>query len=161
VPNLKLPALDPAAVEPRIGAGYPGALKAVCAGRAKRALTSALGLTQFGVNVTDIPPGGWSAQRHWHSHEDEFIFVLSGELTLITNDGRQHLVAGDCAGFPGGVPNGHHLVNESNVSARILEVGTRDDRDEGNYSDVDLHVPANHYKGGIVFTRRDGTAFER
>ena len=152
----KLPALDPDTIEHRIGSGYPAEFAASTAERAKRVLTGALGLTQFGVNITELPPGAASALKHWHSHEDEFIYVLSGEAVLVTDDDEQVLGAGMCAGFAGGVEKGHYFVNRSQEPATILEVGSRDDRDEGNYPDDDLHCQPGRYQNP-QFTRKDGT----
>ncbi|MEM9472995.1 MAG: cupin domain-containing protein [Pseudomonadota bacterium] len=155
---LKSPALDPALIEAKIGSGYPQPFKASTSGRAKRMLTAALGLSQFGVNVTEIDPDSATSLRHWHSHEDEFIYVLDGEVTLVTDGGSQVLTKGMCAGFPAGVEDGHCIENRSGKPATILEVGSRDDRDEGNYPDVDLHCQPNRYKEAI-FTRKDGTPY--
>ncbi len=157
--KLVAPALDPATVTPRTAVGYPPPFAAMITGRAKRALTKHLGLTQFGVNLTEIAPGGSSALRHWHTHEDEFIFVVEGEITLVTNAGEQTLVAGMCAGFPAGTPDGHNLINRSNAPAVVLEVGTRDHRDEAFYSDADLHCAPNRYDAPVVFTHRDGSPY--
>lgn len=153
---LRLPALDPATIEPRTTTAYPAPHDRVTRGRAKRSLMQALRLTQFGVNVTELAPGAASALRHWHSHEDEFIYVLEGEPTLITDEGEQILKPGQCAGFPAGVANGHHLVNRSSAIVRVLEVGTRDPRDEGHYPDDDLHCPAGRYTEPF-FTKKDGS----
>ena len=152
----KLPALDPNTIDVRIGATYPAEFAASTAERAKRSLTSALGLTQSGVNVTELPPGAASALKHWHSHEDEFVYVLAGEVVLVTDEDEQVLGPGMCAGFPGGVEKGHFIVNRSAASATILEVGSRNDRDEGNYPDDDLHCVAGRYQKPR-FTRKDGT----
>lgn len=154
---LRLPAFDPATVEPRTTTVYPSPYDRVTHGRAKRSLTKPLGLTQFGVNVTELAPGAASALRHWHTHEDEFIYVLEGEATLITDEGEQILKAGQCAGFPGGVANGHHLVNRSSQVVRFLEVGTRDERDVGMYPDDDLKAQAGRYDAKAVFTKKDGS----
>ena len=94
--------------------------------RVKRRLGDACGLTRFGVNLVTLPPGGQSALRHWHTLEDEFVYVLEGEVVLVTDDGEQVLRAGDCAGYPAGKPDGHHFVNRSGAPARYLEVGNRD-----------------------------------
>lgn len=153
------PALDPMTVEARTSTVYPEPHAAATTGRAKRSLTAALGLTQFGVNVVDLAPGAASALRHWHSHEDEFVYVLEGEVTLVTDAGEQVLTAGLCAGFPGGKADGHCLVNKSDETARILEVGSRDPRDEGNYPDIDLHCQAGRYEK-VQFTRKDGTPID-
>jgi len=151
---VKLPALDPATVAVRRGTGYPADLAKPCAGRAKRALGNALGLKNFGVNLTELPPGTWSALRHWHTHEDEFVYIVEGEVMLITDAGEQVLRAGMAAGFPAGVPDGHHLVNRSDKPAVYLEVGDRRDaEDDCFYPDVDLQIL--HQDG--VFTRKDGS----
>jgi uncharacterized cupin superfamily protein len=111
------------------------------------------GLTQFGVNVTVIEAGAWSSQRHWHSHEDEFVWVLDGELTLLTNAGEETLRAGDCAAFRSGDPDGHHLVNRSGRAAKILEIGTTNPKDRCIYPDIDMIADHTGY------TRRDGTPY--
>lgn len=152
----QLPALDPQSIQQVVGARYPAEFSASTAGRLKRALTGALGLTQFGVNITELPPGGATALRHWHSHEDEFVYVLQGEATLVSNAGTQALAAGMCAGFPAGVEDGHCIENRSGAAVVILEIGSRNDLDEGHYPDVDLHCPAGRYTRAI-FTRKDGT----
>jgi uncharacterized cupin superfamily protein len=153
---LSPPAFDPATVEPKSTTNYPAPHAAVVRGRSKRPLTAALGLTQFGVNVTELAAGAASALRHWHSHEDEFVFVLEGSPTLITNEGEQLLSPGQCAGFPAGVANGHHLINRTSAIVRFLEVGTRDDRDEANYPDVDLRCAAGRYTSKATYTKKDG-----
>ena len=155
---LRLPAFDPATVEPRTTTAYPAPYDRVTRGRAKRSLTQALGLTQFGVNVTELAPGAASALRHWHSHEDEFVYVLEGEPTLVTDEGEQVLKPGQCAGFPGGVANGHHLVNKSSAPVRFIEVGTRDVRDVGMYPDDDLAAEPGRYDTKAVFTKKDGSS---
>jgi uncharacterized cupin superfamily protein len=151
------PALDPASIERRTTTIYPAPHDAVVRGRAKRSLTAALGLTRFGVNVTELAPGAASALRHWHSHEDEFVFVLEGKPTLITNDGEQLLEPGHCAGFPAGAADGHHLINRTAQLVRFIEVGTRDDHDEANYPDVDLRCAAGRYTAKATYTKKDGT----
>jgi uncharacterized cupin superfamily protein len=104
-----MPKIDLAAVPERKGAGYPKPFDAPCASRTRRRLGDAGGLQDFGVNLMTLPPGGWSSQRHWHSDEDEFVYVLEGELTLVEDDGETPLKAGECAAFPKGSGNGHHL----------------------------------------------------
>jgi uncharacterized cupin superfamily protein len=117
--------LDPDSVTPRVGSIYPAPFAEPLKGREKRALGDAAGLSQFGVNLVTLQPGAWSSQRHWHENEDEFIYVLEGEVTLITDAGEQVLKPGLAAGFPAGKTNGHHLVNRSDKPARYFEVGTR------------------------------------
>jgi uncharacterized cupin superfamily protein len=158
--TLRLPALDPAALEPRAVTNYPPPHDLVVRGRSRRSFTTPLGLSQFGVNLTELAPGAASALRHWHSHEDEFVWVLEGELTLVTDEGKQRLGAGQCAGFPAGVANAHHFINESAARAVYLEVGTRSAEDEVSYPDVDLRCHPGRYTGAR-FTRRDGTPLDR
>ena len=120
-----MPKIDIAAIAVRQGCPYPKPFDAPCAGRTRRRLGDAGGLRDFGVNLMTLPPGGWSSARHWHSHEDEFVYVLAGELTLIENEGETILRAGDAATFPKGTGNGHHLINRSSKTATYLEVGSR------------------------------------
>ena len=134
------PAIDPAAVEPRIGSSYPAPFDQPCAARERRPLGDAVGLTQFGVNLLTLPPGAWSSQRHWHEGEDEFVYVLEGEVTLITDAGERRLGPGMAAGFPANRRDGHHLVNRSDNAARVLEVGTRTEGDSVEYSDIDMKL---------------------
>lgn len=148
-----MPKIDLAALTARKGSGYPAPFDAPCAERTRRRLGDAGGLRDFGVNLMTLPPGGWSSQRHWHSHEDELVYVLSGELTLIEDQGRTTLRAGDCAAFPKGSGNGHHLVNESAALATYLEVGSRNPDDLTTCSDIDL-MSAN---ADGRFVRKDGT----
>src|SRR6186997_1323049 len=105
--SLKRPALDPADVPPRTGSGYPEPFRSRVLPREKRALGDALGLTKVGVNLTTLFPGAESSMRHSHSHEDELVFILEGEVVLRTDEGEQTLTAGMCAGFPAGTKNGH------------------------------------------------------
>jgi uncharacterized cupin superfamily protein len=151
--------IDLAAVPERRGSAYPEPFDQPCRTRARRSLGDAVGLTQFGVNLLTLPPGAWSSQRHWHSLEDEFVYVLASEVTLVTSAGEETLRAGDCAGFRAGDPDGHHLVNRSQAEARVLEVGTRadDDQDTTDYPDIDMI----HAAGGVGFVRRDGTPYRR
>jgi uncharacterized cupin superfamily protein len=133
-----LPAIDPAKIEPHVGSDYPAPFDRIAAGRERRALGDAVGLKNFGVNLMRLPPGCASSQRHWHSKQDEFVYVLEGEVVLVTDAGEQSLRAGMAAGFPAGKPDGHHLVNRSGRDALVLEVGDRTAGDEGDYSDIDM-----------------------
>ncbi|HZP11719.1 MAG TPA: cupin domain-containing protein [Nevskiaceae bacterium] len=135
---LRLPALDPSTLPELRSTLYPEPLKRRVAGRVKKKLGDACGLTQYGVNLVTLEPGSESALRHWHTHEEEFVYVLEGEVMLITNAGEQTLRAGDCAGYPAGTADGHHLVNRSGKPARYLEIGTRNDDDVSTYPDDDL-----------------------
>ena len=155
--KIRLPALDTDAVPVVAGSGYPELFKSRVATRRKQRLGDALGLKHFGVNLTTIPPGGASALRHWHSHEDEFIYIVSGELVLMTNDGEQALTAGMCAGFPAGKPDGHCLVNRTGKDAVYLEVGDRRPEDAVTYPDDDIAGQATPQ--GRRFSRKDGTLY--
>jgi len=118
-------------------------------------LGDAGGLRDFGVNLMTLPPGGWSSQRHWHSDEDEFVLVLEGELKLVEDDGAVVLRAGECAAFPKGSGNGHHLINESGAVAVYLEVGSRNPHDLTMCSDIDM-MSAN---ADGRFVRKNGTPY--
>jgi uncharacterized cupin superfamily protein len=151
------PAFDPMDVAVRTGSSYPAPFRAVCATRIKRALGDVAGLSRFGVNLVHLNPGDWSAQRHWHSHEDEFVYVLEGELTLVTDAGEQILAPGMAAGFPAGVEDGHCLVNRGSAVAAYLEVGDRTREDVVRYPDIDLI--AETQPGGRRFTNRKGEPY--
>jgi uncharacterized cupin superfamily protein len=139
------------------GSRYPAPYDQPCQNKHTQALGSAADLTQFGVNLVRIEPGAWSSQRHWHQHEDEFIWVVEGEAVLITDEGNRTLRAGECVGFKAGMKDGHHFVNESDVDAILLVVGTRDDRDHGEYPDIDLRFCAGRYTGsGGYYETKDG-----
>jgi len=147
--------IDLAAAPKRMGTAYPPPYDAPCRERERVRLGAAAGLTQFGVNQLRLPPGSWSSQRHWHSHEDEFVFVLAGEVVLVTNTGEEVLTAGSCAGFRAGDADGHHLQNRSDRDAIVLEVGTSADRiDVTEYPDADLRALPSGY------VHKDGTPYE-
>ena len=110
-----MPKIDIASVKERKGSDYPSPFDEPCAARERKPLGDAAGLRDFGVNLLRLPPGAWSSQRHWHTGEDEFVFVVSGEVVLVTNEGETTLHAGDCAGFPKAEANGHHLDRKSVV----------------------------------------------
>lgn len=156
-PTPRPVALDPATLPARTGSGYPAAFRAVVGAREKRALGDPFGLDGFGVNLVRLPPGCWSSQRHWHTLEDELVYVLEGELVLVTDAGEQTMTAGMVAGFPAGEPNGHHLVNRSDRDAVYLEVGSRIPEDETDYPDIDLVLKVRD--GQQVFEHRDGTPY--
>jgi uncharacterized cupin superfamily protein len=138
------------------GSRYPAPYDEPCRQRRWLKLGDAAGLTQFGVNLLTLKPGVWSSQRHWHSHEDEFIHVLDGEVVLVTDAGEEILRSGDSAGFPAGVEDGHCLQNRSQSDARILVVGSRSDADHGAYSDIDMKFLPGRYSGGGGYTRKNG-----
>ncbi len=150
-----MPKIDLAAVPERKGAGYPKPFDVPCASRTRRRLGDAGGLQDFGVNLMTLPPGGWSSQRHWHSDEDEFVYVLEGELTLVEDDGETLLKAGQCAAFPKGTGNGHHLQNRSSNVAVYLEVGSRQPDDLTTCSDIDMK--SSNADGRFV--HKDGTPY--
>jgi uncharacterized cupin superfamily protein len=149
--------IDVAAIAPVVGTLYPPPFDRPCRSRERKRLGDAAGLTQYGVNLLRLPPGAWSSQRHWHSHSDEFIYVLSGKVVLVTNEGEEILRAGDAAGFKAADPNGHCLQNRSGAVATVLEVGTRLAADSADYPDIDMTAPA----GGkpALYTHRDGTLY--
>jgi uncharacterized cupin superfamily protein len=149
--------IDVPSVPQREGSGYPAPFHEKVGGRVKQSLGDAGGLTDFGVNLTFLPPGAWSSQRHWHTAEDEFVYVLSGEVALVTDHGEEILRAGDCVAFPKNTPNGHHLINNGGVAATYLEVGSRSEADICHYSDIDMQIDG---KVG-EYTHRDGTPYPK
>ncbi|CAG9316489.1 unnamed protein product [Blepharisma stoltei] len=144
-------------LEPRTNSIYPIGLKEICIGREKKALGNQFGLSQFGVNLVKLNPGAASSQRHWHLIEDEFVYILSGNITLITNEGEQVLGPGMCCGFKAGEPNAHQLINKSEEPVEYLEIGTRSQTDEATYPDVDLHAVKE--SGSFKFFHKDGTPY--
>lgn len=155
---LQLPALAPNSVAPRTGSAYPEPFRSRVLPREKRGLGDALGLTKIGINLTTLPPGKESSMRHFHTLEDEFVFVLEGEVILRTDEGEQLLRAGECAGFPAGTPNAHQLINRSAAPARYLEASNRDPADTANYPEVDLAYSRDS-EGRHVFARKDGSRY--
>jgi uncharacterized cupin superfamily protein len=152
-----MPKIDAAKLPEVIGSRYPAPFDEPCKARAVRRLGEAAGLTQFGVNLVRLPPGVWSSQRHWHSHEDEFVYVLEGEVVLVTDAGQEILRSGDSAGFKAGDRDGHCLRNLSQKDVVFLVVGSRSDEDHGEYPDIDLAFAAGRYTGKGGFRRKDGT----
>ncbi len=152
-----MPKIDIKSVRRRVGASYPVPFDQPCALRVRRALGDAGGLRDFGVNLLELPPGTWSSQRHWHSDEDEFVWVLSGEVVLIDDSGETTLHAGDCAAFPKNDGNGHQLINRSNQPALCLEAGSRSEADVCTYSDIDMRIDARD----DVYTHKDGAPYPR
>lgn len=148
--------IDISAAQATLGSSYPAPYDEPCRQRKRVRLGDAAGLTQFGINLLRLPPGVWSSQRHWHTAEDEFVYVLEGEVVLVTDAGEEVLRAGDCAGFKAGDPNGHHLQNRSDADVILLEMGARDPaRDDVDYPDIDLMILA----GARAFLHKDGTPF--
>jgi uncharacterized cupin superfamily protein len=155
--KLTPPALDPGQVAAQTASGYPEPYRGRVAGRHRKRLGDAAGLKNFGVNLVTLDPGAESSMRHWHEKQDEFVFVLEGEVTLVTNAGRQRLGPGMSAGFPAGSPDAHQLVNETNSPVVYLEVGDRTPDDRAGYPDVDL--AARMVDGKWVYTRKDGRPY--
>lgn len=125
-------------VAAQTGSNYPAPYDAPCRERARATLGDRFGLTDFGVNMLTLPPGAWSSQRHWHAREDEFVYVLEGTPTLVSDDGETELAPGMCAGFPAGQADGHHMVNRSDKPVVLLEVGSRRADDHVTYPDIDM-----------------------
>jgi uncharacterized cupin superfamily protein len=149
--------IDVSKLPPVVGGTYPPPFDAPCRTRERRRLGDAAGLTKFGVNLLRLPPGAWSSQRHWHVVNDEFVYVIAGEVTLVTDAGEETLRAGDAAGFKANDGDGHCLQNRGTADALVLEIGTRVPGDSAHYSDIDMVAPA----GGkpARYTRRDGTPY--
>jgi uncharacterized cupin superfamily protein len=146
--------IDIAAAPTHRGSDYPPPHDTPVAARVRRRLGEAGGLTAFGVNHLTLPPGCWSSQRHWHSHEDEFVMVLTGEVVLVTNAGEAILRPGDCAAFKAGAADAHHLINRTDQEVTLLEVGSDDPaRDRTTYSDIDMVAEP----GTGAYRRSDGS----
>jgi uncharacterized cupin superfamily protein len=156
--TLKAPAFDPKELPEQSTTGYPEPYKSRVAGRHRRRLGDHAGLKNFGVNLTRLDPGAESSMRHWHARQDEFIYVVEGEVTLVTDLGRQKLGRGMAAGFPAGRADGHQLVNETEKPVFYLEIGDRTPGDSATYPDVDL--AGRMIDGKFVFTRKDGSLFK-
>jgi uncharacterized cupin superfamily protein len=154
-----MPKIDIAKATVRTKGVYPQPWRSITDGREKAVLGDVAGLTQFGVNLTRLKPGAASALRHWHEAEDEFVYVLEGEITLIEDGGATILRPGDAAGFKAGVANGHHLVNNSQRDALYLEVGTRAGRERAHYPDVDLILDKD--ERGVRFSHRTGEPYPK
>jgi len=148
---------DPLSITARTGSGYPAPFDELVSGREKRALGNAVGLKNFGVNLVVLHPESASSQRHHHSKQDEFIYVLSGEITLCTDDGKQNIKAGECIGFPSATGNGHHLINESDSIATYIEIGDRTPGDQADYPDIDLVAKSEN--GRYKFYHKDGKPY--
>jgi uncharacterized cupin superfamily protein len=141
------------------GSAYPAPFDAPCAQRLRRRLGNAFGLKDFGANLLVLPPGAWSSQRHWHSREDELVYILEGTPTLVTDAGERLLTPGDVAGFPAGRADGHHLVNNSDAPVTLIEIGSRHRGDDTYYSDIDMQILGRDENA--LFTRRNGEPYEQ
>ncbi len=154
-----MPKIDRSTAPKGSGAGYPSPHDAVVRERTWVKLGDAAGLTRFGVNLLTLKPGVWSSQRHWHTHEDEFVYVLEGEVVLVDDDGEHRLGPGEAAGFKAEDPSGHHFINRSEADAVLLVAGSRHEDDSCAYPDIDMALPAGRYDSGKGFTRKDGTPY--
>jgi len=152
-----MPKIDVASLPVDTRTGYPAPFDSVVRGRERKRLGNAVGLDQFGVNLTTLKPGAASALRHWHEREDELVYVLQGEVVLIEDGGEYLLKPGDAAGFKANNPNGHHLVNRSDRDAVYLEVGTRSKHERAHYSDVDMMVVRDDT--GLRYTHKNGEPY--
>jgi uncharacterized cupin superfamily protein len=149
-----MPKIDLESIEPNNATGYPPPFDREVQGRWKRRLGPVGGLTDFGVSQVTLKPGAWSSQRHWHDGEDEFLVMLAGEAVLVEDDGRTVLRVGDCASWPKGIANGHHLINESNEDCSFIVVGGGTNTG-GGYSDIDLIFNADG-----SYAHKDGTPYD-
>ena len=152
-----MPKIDIANLETDSKTGYPEPFRQIVLGRVRKRLGNAAGLTQFGVNLTTLKPGAASAQRHWHAAEDEFVYVLAGEVVLCEDGGEVVMRPGDAAGFKAGVANGHCLINRSERDAIYLEVGTRAARERAEYPDIDLR--AERDESGMRYLHKSGEPY--
>lgn len=156
-----MPKIDISKVNVRTGSGYPAPFDEPCRARKSERLSDAGGITQFGVHRFVLSPGAWSSQRHWHTHEDELVYILRGRPVLVDDNGETQLEPGDVTTHVAGEPNGHHMINRTEEDVLYLIVGTRNPKeDTGHYPDVDLHIPAN----GTVnrqFTNKSGKPFSQ
>ena len=141
-----------------VGSGYPKPFDQPVARRVRQRLAEAAGLTKIGVTLLRLPPGAWSTQRHWHLLSDEFVYVLSGEVVLVTDGGEEVLRHGDAAGFKAGDRDGHHLQNRSDADALVLEIGNHLSDDTAYYPDIDLI--ASLIGGRSILTHRDGRVYQ-
>ncbi len=141
----------------REGSRYPSPYNEPCMDRSKAILGDVFGLTQFGVNLVTLAPGAWSSQRHWHKNEDEFVYIVEGNITLSDDDGDHLLAPGMCAGFKANTGNGHCLKNLTDKPALYLEVGTRTSNEVATYSDIDMMVSV--INGKQTYTKKDGTPY--
>jgi uncharacterized cupin superfamily protein len=152
-----MPKIDIGSVPEQNTCGYPAPFHEIARGRFRKRLGDPGGLTQFGVNLCRLAPGSASSQRHWHEKEDEFVYIVAGELVLVEDESETPLRAGDAAAFKAGIANGHHLVNRSSRDAFVLEIGTRAPSERAYYSDLDMQVVCE--ESGDRYLHRDGTPY--
>jgi uncharacterized cupin superfamily protein len=154
-----MPKIDIASIKVEASTGYPAPFRDAVAGRERQRLGNVVGLDQFGVNLTRLKPGAQSSQRHWHMHEDEFVYVLEGEVVLCEDGGETLLKPGDAAGWKAGVANGHCLVNRSARDAVFLEVGTRSTHERVDYPDIDMMVVKD--EAGLRYLHKSGEPYPK
>jgi len=152
-----MPKVDIANLKIDTYSGYPEPFRQVTVGRERKRLGNAVGLDQFGVNLTTLKPGAASSQRHWHENEDELVYVLEGEVVLVEDGGETVLRPGDAAGWKCGVANGHCLINRTDRNAVFLEIGTRAKRERAHYSDIDMRVERD--ENGARYTHKNGEPY--
>lgn len=153
-----MPKLDLSLIPVKTGSSYPPQFAKLMAGRSALRLADAGGLSQFGVNLVTLAPGGVSSMRHWHRDEDEFVMVTGGTCILVEDEGETVMNVGDCAAFPAGVANGHQLVNKSDAPATFLVVGTDSPTELATYSDNDMIVQCDGDRA--EFRHKDGTPYD-
>jgi uncharacterized cupin superfamily protein len=152
-----MPKIDIANLPTDTRTNYPAPLNRSIEGRIRKRLGNAVGLDQFGVNLTTLKPGAASALRHWHENEDELVYVVQGELVLIEDGGETVLKPGDAAGFKANAANGHQLVNRTAQDAVYLEIGTRSRRERAHYPDVDLLMERD--ETGVRYLHKNGEPY--
>ena len=152
-----MPKIDIDTIEAQTECSYPPPFNEIARGRSRKRMGDAGGLDQFGVNLCTLTPGAASSQRHWHKNQDEFVFVLSGDVVLIEDEGETRLGPGDAATFKAGVKNGHQIVNRGTSDATLLEIGTRTPTETGYYSDIDMKIVED--EEGERFLHKDGAPY--
>ncbi len=157
--RLNMPKLDIAEIPLDTSTNYPAPFNKAVAGRARKRMSRAAGLSQFGVNLCTLKPGAASSQRHWHEHEDEFVYMLQGEVVLVEDGGETVLKPGDAAAWQAGVADGHCIVNRSDRDAVFLEVGTRAAAERVHYSDIDMMVTRDDK--GFRYTHKNGEPYPK
>jgi uncharacterized cupin superfamily protein len=155
--SIKMPKVDIGKIAIDTSTGYPPPFNKVVEGRSRKRLGRAAGLTHFGVNICTLKPGAASSQRHWHENEDEFVYVLEGEVVLREDGGDTVLKPGDAAAWKAGVPNGHCLINRSDREAVFIEVGTRASNERAHYSEIDMMVVRD--EKGARYTKKNGEPY--
>lgn len=141
-----MPKVDPALVPEVTGSRYPSPYDVPCRERRYRRLGAAGGLTRLGVTMVRLPPGAWSSQRHWHALEDEFLYVISGEVLVAGDQGEERATAGDCYAWPAGAREGHCVKNVGATEAVLLAMSSKDAADHGEYPDLDLKFTPEGYR---------------